>query len=62
MSPGDEPFLVSRLPSLHTAGGIVGQYCRRPHHAQDLLRFTAEAVDQGVLDSVEAHAFLEEGR
>lgn len=60
MAPGPEPFLVSRLLSVRDEGGYLGQY-GNAHRAQDLLRFSAEAVAQGVIDSREAHAFLTEG-
>jgi hypothetical protein len=59
MSPGPEPFLVSRLLSVADEGGYLGQY-GNAHRAQDLLRFSAEAVAQGVLESREAYAFLTE--
>ena len=59
MRPGPEPFMVSRLLSLRKERGCLGQY-GRVHHAQDLLRFAAEAVDQGVIGSAEAHAFMRE--
>lgn len=59
MLPGPEPFLVSRLLSLRKEKGYLGQF-GRVHHAQDLLRFAAEAVEQGVIDSREAHAFMDE--
>ncbi len=58
MQPGPEPFLVSRLfPMRHQ--GYLGQYSE-VHRAQDLLRFTAEAVVLGVLGAQEAKAFLGE--
>ena len=59
MDPGAEPFLVSRLLSLRKEGGYLRQY-GRAHHAEDLLRFTAEAVAQGVLDAPGARSFLNE--
>jgi len=58
MQPGTETFLVSRLfPMRHQ--GYLGQYSE-VHRAQDLLRFTAEAVALGVLGTQEAKAFLGE--
>jgi hypothetical protein len=59
MSPGDQPFLVSRLFPMHRQG-CLGQYAE-VHRAQDLLHFTAEAVSLGVLAGSEAKAFLNEG-
>lgn len=59
MLPGPEPFGVSRLLSLRKEKGYLGQY-GRVHHAQDLLRFAAEAVEQGVIGTDEAHAFMDE--
>ena len=59
MRPGPEPFMVSRLLSLRKERGYLGQY-GRVHHAQDLLRFAGEAVDQGVIAGAEAQAFMTE--
>lgn len=59
MRPGPEPFMVSRMLSLRKERGYLGQY-GRVHHAQDLLRFAGEVVDQGVLASNEAQAFMAE--
>jgi hypothetical protein len=56
MKPGPEPFLVSRLFHMRHKG-CLGQYAE-VHRAQDLLRFTAEAVSQGVLSGPEAKTFL----
>jgi hypothetical protein len=61
--PGDARFLVSgprrftRLP-WHRRG-YLKEYAR-DHCVEDLLRFTGEAVDQGVLGRDEALAFLRE--
>jgi len=63
LSPGDAPFVVSaprkftRLPWYRR--GYLKEYAR-DHHIEDFLRFTAEAVDQGVLDAAEVQAFFRE--
>jgi hypothetical protein len=63
LAPGDSPFLVSsplkftRVP-WHRRG-YLKEYAR-DHHVQDLLRFAAEAVDQGVLGDRELLAFFRE--
>jgi len=63
LAPGDAPFLVSsplkftRVP-WHRRG-YLKEYAR-DHHVQDLLRFAAEAVDQGVLGDRELLAFFHE--
>jgi hypothetical protein len=59
MRPGPEPFMVSPFVSLRRERGYLGQY-GRVHHAQDLLRFAGEAVDQGVIESGEADLFMSE--
>jgi hypothetical protein len=60
MTPGPEPFLVSRLYPMPLQG-YLGQYSEA-HRAQDLLHFTAEAVAQGVLAGTEAKTFLNEDK
>jgi hypothetical protein len=61
--PGDAPFLVTaprrftRVP-WHRRG-YLKEYAR-DHCVEDLLRFTGEAVDQGVLDRREVLAFFRE--
>ena len=63
LSPGDAPFVVSaprrftRLPWYRR--GYLKEYAR-DHHVEDFLRFTAAAVDQGVLDAAEVQAFFRE--
>ena len=63
LSPGDAPFVVSaprrftRLPWYRR--GYLKEYAR-DHHVEDLLRFTAEAVEQGVLADSEVQAFFRE--
>ncbi|HJV61640.1 MAG TPA: hypothetical protein VJ743_11885 [Albitalea sp.] len=61
--PGEAPFVLSaplrftRLPWYRR--GYLKEYTR-DHHVEDLLRFTAEAVDQGVLAPREVQAFFRE--
>jgi hypothetical protein len=61
--PGQAPFLVSaprrftRLPWYRR--GYLKEYAR-DHHVEDLLRFAAEAVEQGVLAPGEVQAFFRE--
>lgn len=50
------PFL---LPNRRKHSDYLEQYSR-VHHAQDLLRFTAEAVEQQLLDKAEAASFFAE--
>ncbi len=63
LAPGDTPFLVSaplkftRLP-WHRRG-YLKEY-ERDHHVEDLLRFSAEAVAQGLLGEREVQAFFRE--
>jgi hypothetical protein len=63
LAPGEAPFLVStplrftRLP-WHRRG-YLKEY-DRDHHVEDLLRFSAEAVEQGVLGEREVLAFFRE--
>jgi hypothetical protein len=63
LSPGDAQFLVSgprrftRLP-WHRRG-YLKEYAR-DHCVEDFLRYTAEAVDQGVLQRREVLAFFRE--
>jgi hypothetical protein len=48
-----------RLPNWRKHSDYLEQY-GRVHHPQDLLRFTAEAVEQQLLDKSEAARFLGE--
>jgi len=63
LDPGDRAFVVSRpwrftrLPWYRR--GYLKEYAR-DHHVQDLLRFSAEAVEQGVLSGREVLAFFNE--
>lgn len=63
LDPGEQPFLVtaplcfSRWPWRRK--GYLHQYARY-HHAEEFLRFTAEAVAQGVLRSDEVVGFFGE--
>ena len=63
LHPGEQEFLVSpplrftRLPWYPR--GYLKEYVR-DHHAEDLLRFTAEAVEQGVLEQREVLRFFRE--
>lgn len=57
MDPGTQPFLVSR-PFPHPDDiDVLTQY-GRAHHLEDLLRFTAEAVELCVLDKDEVADFF----
>ena len=63
LSPGDAPFVLSaprrftRLPWYRR--GYLKEYAR-DHHVEDFLRFTAQAVEQGVLTDREVLAFFRE--
>lgn len=61
--PGDAPFVVSK-PRRFTRvfwhrRGYLREYAR-DHCVEDLLRFAAEAVEQGVLGSREVESFFRE--
>jgi hypothetical protein len=63
LDPGDRTFVLSaprrftRLPWYRR--GYLKEYAR-DHHVEDLLRFAAEAVAQGVLERREVLAFFNE--
>jgi hypothetical protein len=62
MDPGDAQFVVCGAYSLSNwrkRSSYLEQY-ERVHHAEDLLRFAAQAVELGVLGAREADAFLSE--
>ncbi|HXZ09396.1 MAG TPA: hypothetical protein VEI25_15200 [Paraburkholderia sp.] len=55
MLPGDRDFLLVKPGMVN--GGYLNQY-NRAHVTQDFLRFTAEAVELGVLPGTEAMPFF----
>jgi hypothetical protein len=62
MLPGSEGFLIGQ-PGQFSMNGINFDYLyqyKDVHHVEDLLRFTAEAVELGVLDKSEVLAFFQE--
>ncbi len=63
MQPGPRDFMVTRPFTLTDAEAnqydLLEQY-GRVHRVEDLLRFTAEAVEQQVLDKTEAEIFFRE--
>lgn len=63
MQPGARDFMVTRpfilTDAEHHQYDLLEQY-GRVHLAEDLLRFTAEAVEQKVLDKSEAEMFFRE--
>lgn len=60
--PDGEDFLVCGSIALSDGSEPIGQLKQyaHAHRAEDLLRFTAAAVELGVLDSLDAEAFLTE--
>lgn len=62
MLPSDEDYLLCK-PGQFLFDGVsydyLGQY-NKAHHIEDLLRFTSEAVDLGVLDKDEVDLFFRE--
>lgn len=59
LQPGGAPFVICPPFRMAREGGYLGQYGSH-HFAEDLLRFTAEAVELGVLGGREAADFLAE--
>jgi hypothetical protein len=62
MLPGREGFLIGQ-PGQFTMNGTNFDYLyqyKDVHHVEDLLRFTAEAVELGVLDKNEVPTFFQE--
>jgi hypothetical protein len=62
MAPGDRDFLLPRPFTLSNARKLddyLGQFTR-VHHVEDLLRFSAEAIEQQVLDKKELDDFFRE--
>jgi hypothetical protein len=62
MAPGDQEFLIGQ-----TCGFIVNEesagyllHYSQAHHVEDLLRFTSEAVELGVLENTEVASFFDE--
>lgn len=62
MAPGPQPFLIGRTCGFAVQGEPAGYllHYSHSHHAEDLLRFAAEAVELGVLEATEVAAFFEE--
>ena len=59
LDPTGREFVVAGPFPMRRAR-LLGQYAS-VHRAQDLLRFTAEAAELGVLEPADVHAFLDEG-
>lgn len=62
MHPGDRAFLVSKtfpFGKRRKRIGLLEQY-KSTHHVEDFLRFTAAAVELGVLDKDEVTPFFHE--
>lgn len=62
MAPGDRDFLLAHpftLSNSRKLDDYLGQFSR-VHHVEDLLRFSAEAVEQQVLDKAELEDFFGE--
>lgn len=62
LHPGDNPFLIGK-PCGFNVGNQAAGYLRHyayAHHAEDLLRMTAIALELGVFDKDDVNQFLEE--
>ena len=62
MHPGDRPFLIGQ-PGQFRLGAVNYDYLyqyKDVHHVEDLLRFTAAAVEVGLLDKSEVQPFFAE--
>jgi hypothetical protein len=59
MHPADQSFVVCRPHPFDQNINVLAQY-QRAHHVQDLLRFTAMAVELGVLEPHEAGVLFEQ--
>lgn len=62
MAPGDTPFLIGKTCGFTVGGQEAGYLLHylHAHHGEDLLRFTAAAVELGVLDKTDIDAFFNE--
>ena len=62
MAPGELPFLIGKTCGFVVNGESAGYmlHYAHAHHVEDLLRFTAEAVELGVLQAAEVDAFFNE--
>ncbi|RXZ30977.1 hypothetical protein D9O50_17605 [Oxalobacteraceae bacterium CAVE-383] len=62
MAPGEQDFLIGQTCGFTLNGESAGYllHYSHAHHAEDLLRFTAEAVELGVLQASEVDAFFNE--
>lgn len=62
MLPSDAPFLTGQ-PGSFTVNGVSFDYLyqyKDVHHVEDFLRFTAAAVELGVLDKQDVHPLFSE--
>lgn len=59
LRPGDADFVVCPPFSMRKEDGYLGQYGAH-HYAEDFLRFTAEAVERGVVAGRDAAHFMAE--
>jgi hypothetical protein len=62
MAPGDQAFLIGQTCGFAANGESAGYllHYSHSHHVEDLLRFTSEAVELGVLDATEVASFFDE--
>jgi hypothetical protein len=62
MAPGELPFLIGQSCGFLVNGESAGYllHYAHAHHVDDLLRFTAEAVELGALQAAEVEAFFSE--
>jgi hypothetical protein len=62
MAPGDAQFLIGKTCSFNVGGKEAGYLLHylHAHHGEDLLRFTAAAVELGVLEKTEIDLFFNE--
>ena len=62
LAPGDAPFLIGKTCGFTVYGQSAGYLAHylHSHHIEDMLRFTSEAVELGVLDKTEVEPFFNE--
>jgi hypothetical protein len=62
LEPGEQEFIVGKTCGFTFGGRSAGYltHYSHAHHAEDLLRYTAAAIELGVFDKAEAEAFFNE--
>ncbi|KAF1043697.1 MAG: hypothetical protein GAK35_02074 [Herbaspirillum frisingense] len=62
LEPGSQDFIVGKTCGFSLGGASAGylSHYSQAHHAEDLLRYAAAAIELGVFDKAEAEAFFSE--